>query len=63
MPLKKSSSKKAVSENIRELHKGPTYSRTAQKFGKARANKQSVAIALHEAGLSKYQKRRKGSAR
>jgi len=48
MPLKRGSSRKTVSSNIRELHKGPTYARTRRKFGAARANKQAVAIALSQ---------------
>jgi len=48
MPLKKGTSRKTVSENIRELHTGKTYSRTANKFGKAKANKQAIAIALSQ---------------
>lgn len=49
MPLKKGSSKKTVSANIRELHTGKTYAKTAAKFGKGKANKQAVAIALSTA--------------
>lgn len=49
MPLKKGSSQKVISENIRELHHGKTYAHTASKFGKERANKQAVAIAFSEA--------------
>lgn len=56
MPLKKGSSRKTVSSNIRELHGGKTYAHTASKFGKTRANRQAVAIALKKAGKS----RRKG---
>lgn len=52
MPLKRGASKKTVSSNIRELHTGKTYARTEQKFGKAKADKQSVAIALSEARKS-----------
>jgi hypothetical protein len=47
MPLK--SGKSAVSENIRELHSGETYKRTAEKSGKEAANKQAVAIAYKKA--------------
>jgi len=43
MPLNPKSS---VSENIRELHTGRTYSKTTAKFGKADADRQAVAIAL-----------------
>ncbi len=53
MPLKKGSSNKTVSANIRELHKGKTYAHTAGKFGTADANKQAVAIALDKAGKGK----------
>lgn len=56
MPLKKGKSKKVVSSNIRELHKGPTYERTKAKYGAAKANKQAVAIALS-------QKRKSGRGR
>lgn len=58
MPLADGTSSATVSRNIRELHAGDTYARTAAKFGKARADKQAVAIAL-------AQKRRsaRGSAR
>lgn len=56
MPLKKGKSQKVVSTNIRELHGGKTYAHTASKFGKKRADRQAVAIALKKAGKS----RRKG---
>ncbi len=46
MPLKTGKSRKTVSSNIRELHTGKTYAHTASKFGKKRADKQAVAIAL-----------------
>ena len=45
MPLKKGSSKKIVSENIAELRKS------------GRPEKQSVAIAMSEAGKSKRKKK------
>lgn len=58
MPLKKGSSQKTVSKNISELHKGKTYAKTMRKFGKAKADKQAVAIALEEArkykGANRY---------
>lgn len=46
MPLRKGKSKKVVSENIREFHKGGTYAATKKKFGKAKADKQAVAVAM-----------------
>lgn len=53
MPLKKGSSEKTISSNIRELHTGKTFAQTAAKHGKATANKQAVAIAMKEAGKSR----------
>jgi hypothetical protein len=49
MPLKKGKSKKVVGENIAEFHTGKTYAHTKKKFGKARADKQAVAVAMSEA--------------
>ncbi len=49
MPLIKSGSKKAISSNIREFHTGKTYARTAAKFGKGKADKQAVAVAMSQA--------------
>jgi hypothetical protein len=40
--------KASVSENIRELHTGKTFSKTKKKFGKKKADKQAVAIAMNE---------------
>lgn len=46
MPLKKGKSKETISANIRELmHSG-------------RPQKQAVAIAMHEAGMSRKRKRK-----
>jgi hypothetical protein len=53
MPLKKGKSKKTVSKNISEFHKGATFKKTAAKFGKDTANKQAVAVALRKAGVPK----------
>jgi hypothetical protein len=49
MPLKRGSSRKTISSNIAELHTGKTYARTKAKLGKAVADRQAVAIAMHEA--------------
>lgn len=56
MPLKNGKSKKAVASNIREFHKGPSYAHTKAKFGKARADRQAVAVAMS-------QKRKSGRGR
>jgi len=52
MPLQPGSSRKTISHNIRELHEGRTWERTAMEYGKKKADKQSVAIALNEARKS-----------
>lgn len=52
MPLIPGSGSDAVSANISELHGGKTFKRTSRKYGKKRAQKQSVAIALNEARKS-----------
>lgn len=65
MPLKSGKSKKVISQNIAEFHKGKTFKKTAKKFGKTKANKQAVAVALSKAkgksfnGAAYYQARRK----
>jgi len=46
MPLSKGKNKKVISKNIAELHTGKTFKATASKFGKDKANKQAVAIAM-----------------
>ena len=53
MPLKSGKSKEVVSENIRELHKGPQYAATKREHGKATADKQAVAIAMEQKRKSK----------
>ena len=37
-----------VGDNIREFRTGKTFAHTEEKFGKKRAEKQAVAVALHE---------------
>ena len=58
MPLKRGKSRATVSSNIRELHTGKTYARTRRKFGKKKADKQAVAIALNKRRESMYGKMR-----
>ena len=48
MPLKKGTSKKTVSKNIKEFHHGKTFAKTEKKFGKKKADKQAVAVAMAE---------------
>ena len=58
MPLRKGKSKATVSKNIEEFHTGPKYAHTARVFGKRRADKQAIAVALHSARESTHPKRR-----
>ncbi len=48
--------KASTSENIRELHTGNTYYRTKKWFGKKRADRQAVAIALNAKRTKKGRK-------
>ena len=48
MPLTSGKSKKVLSENISEFHTGKTYAKTKAKFGKAKADKQAVAVAMNK---------------
>lgn len=59
MPLTKGKSKKTISKNIEEFHKGKTYEATKAKFGKEKADKQAVAVAMATARKSakKHHKR------
>jgi len=61
MPLKKGTSAKTVSSNIRELHGGKTYARTRKKFGAKKANKQAIAIAMSQKRKSAGKKRERGA--
>lgn len=58
MPLREGNSPKIVSQNIREFHTGKTYAHTLSKFGKAKANKQAIAVALSTA--RKYGRKYRG---
>jgi hypothetical protein len=49
MPLESGKSASTISRNISELHTGKTFKRTKKKFGKKKAAKQAVAIALSKA--------------
>ena len=54
MPLKKGSSKKTISANIRELYKdNKKKGKERGAGGKARSRKQIIAIALSAAGKSR----------
>lgn len=46
-----------VGDAIGELKEGKTFSRTAKKFGKKRARKQSIAIALKNKRKGKMTKK------
>jgi hypothetical protein len=48
MPLRSGTSRATVSENIKELEHGKVVGKTRRKYGKKRAQKQAVAIALNK---------------
>ncbi len=48
-----------IGTSIKELHKGKTYARTKAKFGKAKADRQAVAIAERVAGAPKPRKKKR----
>jgi len=60
MPILPGKSKEVQAQNFREFGKGPTYQHTEAKFGKARADKQRIAVVLSNARKSgsKHQTRR-----
>lgn len=60
MPLQPGKSRKVISSNIEEFHKGATYSKTEAKYGKKTADRQAVAVAMKNAGKSKKTKKKKG---
>lgn len=47
--------KENIGRNIGEFSMGPTFARTARKFGSARAKKQAIAVALKEADVGRDQ--------
>jgi hypothetical protein len=51
--MKKGKSDKVVSENVSEFHKGKTFAKTEKKFGKEKADKQAIAVAMKEKRKSK----------
>ena len=53
MPLVKGKSKKVIKKNFEEFGKGKTYKATEKKSGKAKANKQRIAVVLSTARKNK----------
>ena len=53
MPLLKGKSKKTIQKNFEEFGTGKTYAKTKAKFGKAKANKQRIAVVLSQARKGK----------
>ena len=51
MPLLKG--KANIGKNISEYHKGKSYAHTKRKFGKKRADRQAVAVAMNTAGMAR----------
>lgn len=59
MPLQPGESSDIVSSNISDLHGGKTFAKTKKKFGKKRAKKQAIAIALNKKIESKITARKR----
>jgi hypothetical protein len=53
MPLEPGKSRETVSKNIKEFHGGEKYQKTKKKYGKKKADKQAVAVALETARRSR----------
>ena len=53
MPLEKGKSKAVQKRNFHEFHKGKTFAHTEAKFGKAKADRQAVAVVLSQARKGK----------
>lgn len=49
MPMKPGKSKKVISENIREMHHGPSYKKVAKRHGAKVAHKMAIAAAFSNA--------------
>lgn len=62
MPLRKGSSKKIREENFHELRHGPTYARTARKYGSAKAQSQMEAIVLSNERKALGRDKKKGKS-
>jgi hypothetical protein len=58
MPLRAGTSNDVVSSNISELERGRVVGKTRRKYGKKRAQKQAVAIALKEKRKSAGRRKR-----
>jgi hypothetical protein len=59
MPMAKSDSQAATEENFDEFRHGKTFSRTAKKYGKKRAQKQMIAAVLSNKRKAKKAKRKR----
>lgn len=59
MPLIKSDTQAATEDNFHELRHGKTFKKTKKKYGKKRAQKQMVAIALKNKRDAKKSKRKR----
>jgi hypothetical protein len=59
MPLIKSDTQAATEANFHELRHGKTFKRTKKKYGKKKARKQMIAIALKNKRESRKKKRKR----
>jgi hypothetical protein len=53
MQMRPASTKSAVGSQIAKLHTGPQYKRTEAAHGKKVANRQAIAVAYKQTGLSR----------
>lgn len=53
MPFKKGKSRKVISDNISEFHRGQRFKKVAHKHGKKKAHKMAVAAAFSMARRNK----------